>query len=60
MPFYAPNFGKVGRACCLWLICLCLCVGGVFVDWGVCQGLWLAGSVGHFFETLNGECLYFK
>ena len=25
MPFfYAPNFGKVGRACCLWLVSLSL------------------------------------
>ena len=28
-------------------VCVCVC-GGVFVDWGVCQGLWLAGSVGHY------------
>ena len=36
--------------------------GGVFAGWCVCQwGCvqrcgWLAESVGHFFETLNGEC----
>ena len=49
------------------LACLSVCVwhcvlGWVFADWGVCQwGCvqrcgWLGGSVGHFFETLNGEC----
>ena len=34
----------------------------VFAGWGVCQWscvqrcCWLAGFVGHFFETLNDEC----
>ena len=64
MPFYAPNFGKIGRASCLWLDCLCVGVGvgWVFAGWAICQWgcvqrcSWLAGSVGHFFETLNGEC----
>ena len=26
--FYAPNFEKVGRAYCFWLVCLCVCGGG--------------------------------
>ena len=42
---------------CLWLVSVLVCVLG----WGVCQwGCvqicgWLAGSVGHFIETLNGD-----
>ena len=58
---FVPFFGKVGRAFCLWLVCLCVCVG-VDVFWlgcmpvGLYAEMWLAGSVGHFFETLNGEC----
>ena len=24
---YAPNFEKVGRAYCFWLVCLSVCVG---------------------------------
>ena len=26
--FYVPNFEKVGRAYCFWLVCVCVCVGG--------------------------------
>ena len=34
-----------------WLGCMPLC------QWGCVQRCgWLAGSVGHFFETLNVEC----
>ena len=38
-----------------------MCVGvGVFwlgcMPVGLCAEMLLAGSVGHFFETLNGEC----
>ena len=70
VPFYAPNlgkvgpnFGKVGRGAfglsvSVWVGVL----GWVFAGWGVCQwggGVqrcgWLAGSVGHFFLTFNGE-----
>ena len=38
-------------------VCVTLCVG-VGVCWLGCMQRcgWLAGSVGHFFETLNGEC----
>ena len=41
-------------------------LGWVFAGWGVCQwGCvqrcgWLTWSVGHFFETLNGECYSFE
>ena len=42
-------------------VCVCVCVKvGVFwlgcMPVGLCAEMWLAGSVGHFFETLNGEC----
>ena len=46
-------------------VCVCVCMHVrvcVFADWSIFQwGCvqrcgWLAGSVGHFFETLHGEC----
>ena len=42
-------------------VCVCVCVGlGVFwlecMPVELCAEMWLAGSVGNFLETLNGEC----
>ena len=59
--FCAPNFGKFeGHVAFGLSVYVCVCVG-MGVGWGVCQWgcvhrVWLAGSVGHFFETLYCVC----
>ena len=68
-PFYDPSSEKLeGHVAFGLFVSLCV-MEWVFAGWGVCQwGCvqrcgWLAGSVhsiGHFFETLNGECWSFE
>ena len=60
--FYDPTLVKlVGHFAFGLSVCVHMCVGlGVFrlecMPVGLCAEMWLAGSVGHFFEALNGDC----
>ena len=60
VPFYDPTLVK-SEGHFAFGLSVCVCVG-LSVFWlecmpvGLCAEMWLAGCVGHFFETLNGEC----
>ena len=59
--FYDPILVKLEGLFAFGLsVCVCVCWGGCFLvgvyDVGLYAEMWLAGSVGHFFKTLNGEC----
>ena len=43
------------RVCACACACVYVCPLGC-MPVGLCAEMWLAGSVGHFFETLHGEC----
>ena len=58
--FYDPTLVKSEGHFAFGLsVCVCVWLGVFWLECmpvGLCAEMWLAGSVGHFFETLNGEC----